>query len=337
MGVTATPTTEPPSDLSFELSESEGSVLDRNEGMPRPSSPLSVTYPAHLPPRSPNPGRKATPIKTSSNKKSKNSKQTNSLSNTRQKVSPVNLSDIPVYNLNQSSAAEGYILSRTHPDGTVEHFTATPFFKPASPSPFSHQSAPFTNNTDSTPVNYQSPAAQSPIGFQFPTAIPPTPIPHASNDQNSIPHTPIPHTSIPHNSIPHNSIPHNSIPHTPIPHTSIPHIPIPHTSTPVKPPQSNSSVQFRIQPQSSIPVQSHSPIPIPVRDSVPRPILNKRLSYSQPSSLNVNEGYVGGISEIDQLIADGEYQLNGTGHKRWSLPINGECLLPAGQQQQTES
>ena len=308
MGVAATPTMGPSSD-PFELSESEGSLLNESgeEGMPRPSSPLSVTYPAHLPPRSPNPGRKATPTNTSSKQKSKNSKQTKPLShnnNPRVKVSPVNLSDIPVYNLNQSPA-EGYILSRTHPDGTVEHFTATPFFKPASPSPFSHQSAPFTNDMSSTPVDYQSPAAQSPMGFQFPTAIPHTPIPHTSNDQN------------------------------PIPHNSIPHIPIPHTSTPVKPPQSNASVQFRIQPQSSIPVQSHGLIPIPVRDPVPRPILNKRLSYSQPSSLNV-KSYVGGISEIDQLIADGEYQLNGTGRKRLSLPINGECLLPAGQQQQAE-
>ena len=120
----------------FSDSSDESLLEDLYDGEeePQPSSlSFSSSIPSHRPPPSPSPGGQRQKNSNYSTSKRTHSSSSHSKHNTSI-LHPL-LTDLPVYNLNQSSS-EGYILTRTDPDGKMEYFTATPILSPTSSVPF---------------------------------------------------------------------------------------------------------------------------------------------------------------------------------------------------------
>ena len=126
----------------YEFSDSSDESLfedlydgEEEDKEPQPSSHLSFSssIPSHRPPPSPSPGGQRQKNSNYSTSKRTHSSSSHSKHNTS--IPHPLLTDLPVYNLNQSSS-EGYILTRTDPDGKMEYFTATPILSPTPSVPF---------------------------------------------------------------------------------------------------------------------------------------------------------------------------------------------------------
>ena len=283
--------TEESCDMSCDMSYDES--LDQDSSQ-RPSSPLIV--PTHRPPPSPNPRPNPKPqqnksvISPSEHRQSSKeiinpSGSSKSRSSSYSSKTP-DLSDLPVYNLNQS-LTEGYIMSRTDRDGKIEYFTATPIL-----------------NSPTLPLSLSN---QSHHGYG-PPLISSTPMKNDNTAQarsnNSIPVQSNPQTSIPTVTVPiQHQFPIPLLPQSPIP--VLPHSPIPilpHSPTP---------------PHSPVPVLLHSPNPVPPQPlphplyntvasssnvpslSLPQQLLHKRLSTSQPL---LNKPNLAGLTEINKIL-----------------------------------
>ena len=151
----STPVEEEDSSESCSLSEELPEFDSDEEDYHTTSITHSSSFPSHRPPPKPSPRQ-----------------QGSSSHHSRPSSTPLQgLADLPVYSLNQSmplaSGDQAYLLTRTRPDGSMEHFTATvlspvvsptpPFYHPGSLSPFPeeptmHKSKSIPSITTSTPM-----------------------------------------------------------------------------------------------------------------------------------------------------------------------------------------
>ena len=153
----STPVEEEDSSESRSMSEELPEFDSDEEDYHTTSITHSSSFPSHRPPLKPTPRQQG-----SSSQHSRPSSTHSSLQG---------LADLPVYNLNQSmslaSGDQAYLLTRTRPDGSMEHFTATvlspvvspnpPFYYPGSSSPFPekptmHKSKSIPSITTSIPM-----------------------------------------------------------------------------------------------------------------------------------------------------------------------------------------